>query len=255
MSKKVYITDRQLRHLIRQSLISEKQEPGAFLTTSDEFDAVIKKSDKDDDIESGSFISQIPPGTDTAFPVGSMGGFIARLTSKAGPRKRPKAGASTLHKGRDYSCPTGTPIVAFADGVVGRVKVNAGTAGNYMNVDHSFSLSADGFSGPVTTQYMHLDSFLKSDGDTVRAGEVIALSGATGNVTGPHLHFTFKIGSDQIYDDSFYETQLRNSTLIKVMKADELSEYEEWELEEDIPDEEDEESIEMPIEEPEEYTS
>ncbi len=84
---------------------------------------------------------------------------------------------SHLHTGTDFAAPIGTPVMAVANGAV----VEAGWAGAYGNriiVRHT-----DG----TQTWYCHLSAILHSGGP-VNAGEVIGLVGATGNVTGPHLH-------------------------------------------------------------------
>lgn len=120
------------------------------------------------------------PG-DVAAPSG--GGFHApvnaRITSGFGERAQPIAGATTDHMGVDYGVPTGTPVAAAADGQV----VSAGPKGGYGNavvIRH-----ADG----STTLYGHLSVMHVKPGDEVHGGQNIAASGATGVVTGPHLHF------------------------------------------------------------------
>ncbi|MGW2339040.1 M23 family metallopeptidase [Streptomyces sp. NPDC001661] len=98
--------------------------------------------------------------------------------------------SSGSHTGADYSIPTGTSVKSIADGTV----VSTGSGGAYGNevvIEH-----ADGH----FSQYGHLSSIGVAQGDTVTAGQEIAKSGATGNVTGPHLHFevrtTANYGSD-----------------------------------------------------------
>ena len=106
-----------------------------------------------------------------------------RLSSGFGGRKAPKRGASTNHKGIDLATPTGTAVMASCGGTVTR----AGWAGSYgyaVYIQHP-----DG----RETRYGHLSKVLVSAGQQVSQGQKIALSGNTGNSTGPHLHFEIRI--------------------------------------------------------------
>lgn len=117
-----------------------------------------------------AFLSPVPSGSP--------------ISSDYGPRRRPIPGASTNHRGVDYAVPTGTPVSAIADGEV----VFAGRAGGYgrrVVIRH-----ADG----SESTYSHLNDFDVSQGDRVRAGQSFARSGASGNVSGPHLHFEVRRG-------------------------------------------------------------
>ncbi|GAX49066.1 M23 family metallopeptidase [Streptomyces olivochromogenes] len=90
--------------------------------------------------------------------------------------------SSGYHTGVDFVVPTGTTIKAVAAGTV----VSAGWGGAYGNqvvIQH-----ADG----RYSQYAHLSALSVSAGQTVTPGQQIGLSGATGNVTGPHLHFEIR---------------------------------------------------------------
>lgn len=90
--------------------------------------------------------------------------------------------SSGYHTGVDFVVPTGTTIKAIAAGTV----VSAGWGGAYGNqvvIQH-----ADG----QYSQYAHMSSLSVSAGQTVTEGQQIGLSGATGNVTGPHLHFEIR---------------------------------------------------------------
>ncbi|MFJ3230653.1 peptidoglycan DD-metalloendopeptidase family protein [Streptomyces sp. NPDC086787] len=90
--------------------------------------------------------------------------------------------SSGYHTGVDFVVPTGTPVKAVGAGTV----VSAGWGGAYGN-QVVIKLS-DGY----YAQYAHLSQLSVSAGQSVTAGQQLGLSGATGNVTGPHLHFEIR---------------------------------------------------------------
>ncbi|MGW2301278.1 M23 family metallopeptidase [Streptomyces sp. NPDC001809] len=94
--------------------------------------------------------------------------------------------SSGYHTGVDFMASTGTPIVAVGPGTVYSAG-DGGAYGNQVVIQH-----ADG----TFSQYAHLSSLSVSAGQTVNGGDQIGLSGATGNVTGPHLHFEMRTGPE-----------------------------------------------------------
>lgn len=111
--------------------------------------------------------------------------FTPRVSSGFNPRRlHPVTRRVAPHKGVDFAVPSGTPIVAPADGVVEHVAYQANGAGRYIKVRHG---------GQYTTVYMHLSRSLVKVGQSVKKGERIALSGNTGRSTGAHLHYEFHI--------------------------------------------------------------
>ena len=84
-----------------------------------------------------------------------------------------------VHRGVDFSVPTGTEIRAIADGRVRFAGIMSGF-GNVVWLDHG---------GTTLSVYAHLSSLRVREGAFVRRGELVGLSGATGNATAPHLHF------------------------------------------------------------------
>ena len=86
--------------------------------------------------------------------------------------------------GVDLAGATGTPILASNRGVV-IIAHNFYFAGNAVHIDHGNGL---------TTAYMHMSETMVAVGDTVARGEIIGKVGATGRVTGPHLHWHAKYG-------------------------------------------------------------
>jgi murein DD-endopeptidase MepM/ murein hydrolase activator NlpD len=101
----------------------------------------------------------------------------ARITSDFGPRMR--GSSPDLHRGVDLDVPSGTPVRAMAEARVRFAGVMRGF-GNVVWLDHG---------GAILTVYAHLSTIQAREGETVRGGQVIGLSGATGDVTTPHLHF------------------------------------------------------------------
>jgi hypothetical protein len=120
-------------------------------------------------------VAKVLGNTDWSAPV------RGRVTSGFGAREAPKAGASTFHQGVDIAVPVGTPVKAPAAGVVDAVGSGDPKRGNWVELKHP-----DG----TTTRYFHLSSYDVKPGDQLAAGEAFAKSGATGNVTGPHLHWS-----------------------------------------------------------------
>jgi murein DD-endopeptidase MepM/ murein hydrolase activator NlpD len=88
----------------------------------------------------------------------------------------------------DLAVPTGTPIRAALGGTVTVSKYNAGGYGYYVMIDHGNGLA---------TLYGHCSKLLAKVGQTVEAGDIIALSGSTGRSTGPHLHFETRVNGER----------------------------------------------------------
>ena len=111
-------------------------------------------------------------------PIGAD--WESRVTSEFGGRIDPISHRPKNHTGMDMAVPTGTPIRAALPGTVTVSKYNAGGYGYYVMIDHGNGLA---------TLYGHCSRLLVRAGQTVEAGDIIALSGSTGRSTGPHLHF------------------------------------------------------------------
>lgn len=105
------------------------------------------------------------------------------LRSPFGGRTDPFSGDGAFHTGIDLQATRGTPVHVTADGVVASAAFS-GRYGNLVVVDHG-----NGFQ----TYYAHLSQFMVVPGQDVRLGQVIALSGGTGRVTSPHLHYEVRI--------------------------------------------------------------
>jgi murein DD-endopeptidase MepM/ murein hydrolase activator NlpD len=101
------------------------------------------------------------------------------ITSPFGWRMHPVYHRMILHRGLDIGVPTGTPVAAAAEGRV-IIARSAGDCGNMVAIDHS---------GGLSTIYCHLSQIFVSEGQDVQRGQAIGAAGATGDATGPHVHF------------------------------------------------------------------
>lgn len=106
-------------------------------------------------------------------------------------------------------------IIAFDDGKVVTSKYSS-SAGEYVKIDHG--------SG-VYTRYLHLKSGSRTVqvGDTVKKGQVLGYMGATGNVTGAHLHFDINVGGEYVDPAPYLEGT-------KVFEAAKPNAVKEWQL-------------------------
>jgi murein DD-endopeptidase MepM/ murein hydrolase activator NlpD len=105
-----------------------------------------------------------------------------RITSGMGMRKHPVGGYRGRHTGVDLSAREGTSIAAAAEGTV--LQTGEGDyIGKFVILSHKDS---------YTTIYGHCSQILTTPGKVVKKGQIIAKSGQTGRVTGPHLHFEIR---------------------------------------------------------------
>ncbi|WP_369030968.1 M23 family metallopeptidase [Streptomyces adonidis] len=127
--------------------------------------------------------------TTEAADTGSSSGFtlpVAGATIGTAYHVSGSMWSSGYHTGVDFVVPTGTSLKAVGAGTV----VSAGWGGAYGN--QVVIKLADGY----YAQYAHLSQLSVSAGQTVTEGQQVGLSGATGNVTGPHLHFEIRTTPD-----------------------------------------------------------
>ncbi|WP_372698448.1 M23 family metallopeptidase [Arthrobacter sp. JSM 101049] len=111
-----------------------------------------------------------------------------RITSPFGARANPTGEGAQVHIGQDYGVACGTPVKAAASGTVVQAGW-AGHSGNRVRIDHGNGLE---------TTYNHNTSLKVSVGQQVKRGDVVSLSGTTGNSTGCHLHFEVLVNGDAV---------------------------------------------------------
>jgi murein DD-endopeptidase MepM/ murein hydrolase activator NlpD len=108
----------------------------------------------------------------------------SRITSGFGRGREFNGTVTSRHMGTDFAGTTGAPVRAANRGVV-RIVGRFYLGGNVIYIDHGAGL---------TSAYLHLSRQLVAQGDTVERGELIGKVGATGRVTGPHLHLIVRYG-------------------------------------------------------------
>ncbi len=115
-----------------------------------------------------------------------------RITSGFGSGRTFNGTVTSRHMGTDYAGAVGAPVRATNRGVV-RLVDRFYLGGNVVYLDHG-----DG----LVSAYLHLSRQRVAVGDTVQRGDVIGEVGATGRVTGPHLHFIVRYGNVTVDPES-----------------------------------------------------
>lgn len=118
----------------------------------------------------------------------------AYISSHYGYRTNPISGDYRLHGGLDLACGEGSSIYAVLGGKV-TASAYSDSYGYYIIIDHP-----DG----MQTLYAHCSKLLKTEGDEVSQGEVVALVGSTGNSTGPHLHIELRIDGERTDPEQYF---------------------------------------------------
>lgn len=132
----------------------------------------------------GEDVVLISANGDFAYPASQ----VYQVTSEFGYRESPTPGATSNHKGIDLGFPSGTSVLATADGTV-TIAGYYGGYGNLVEIKH-----ANGY----VSRYGHLNSVSVKEGMHVSQGMQIGISGSTGVSTGPHLHFEIMHNGEQV---------------------------------------------------------
>ena len=122
-----------------------------------------------------------------------------RMSSPFGYRSDPLTGESKMHTGMDFSCDPGNPVYATGDGTVILVESDFYGYGNHIEVDHGFG---------YVSRYSHLADMFAYVGQKVSRGDCIALSGKSGRVTGPHLHYEIMYRNDFVNPASYMDLDI-----------------------------------------------
>jgi len=127
----------------------------------------------------------------------------SKITSAFGKARVYNGSLKGYHSGTDFRAKMGTPIIAANDGKIVLVEKRFYSGGTVI-IDHGEG---------IYTCYFHMSKFSVKEGIFVKRGEILGLSGKSGRVTGPHLHFSARINKVQV--DPLQLISLMNNNLLK----------------------------------------
>lgn len=113
-----------------------------------------------------------------------------------GNRTDPFSGEGAIHTGIDLAAGTGTPVHATGDGVIAKAEWS-GRYGKLVVIDHGHGMQS---------WYAHLSRMDVVPGQEIRIGQVLGLSGGTGRVTAPHLHYEVRMGGNPVNPRSYLKS-------------------------------------------------
>jgi murein DD-endopeptidase MepM/ murein hydrolase activator NlpD len=184
--------------------IKDKQYPTQYITVKDERKVNPNPLDmKRINQESSRIKEALTAWTETNNePVNFVWPIKGRVSGLFGRRRVFNGEPRNPHSGMDIAAKTGTPIHAPAAGVV-RGTGNYFFNGNTVFIDHGQGL---------ITMFCHLSRIDVKDGQTVKQGDIIGAVGATGRVTGPHLHLGVSLNNERVEPRLFFppESELKN---------------------------------------------
>lgn len=118
------------------------------------------------------------------------------VLSGFGWRNHPILGFKKMHTGLDMVASMGTTVYASGDGVVSFAGVKSNGYGMHVDISHGYG---------YTTKYAHLSKYMVHEGQKVKRGDVIGLTGNSGLSKGPHLHYEIEKNGEKINPiDYFY---------------------------------------------------
>lgn len=124
----------------------------------------------------------------------------SKITSSFGKARLYNEKLKSYHGGTDFRADIGTPLMACNNGKVVLVKERF-YAGNSVVIDHGHG---------IYSCYFHMSRFNVKEGQNINKGDIIGLSGNSGRVTGPHLHFGIRVGGEQVDPLQFIELINKN---------------------------------------------
>lgn len=189
---------------------SNKSTEGLLATTEQMIEELIMQIDiqKEGLPEKGEITENSNP---TAFvsSIPNIKPLDGSVTSSFGIRIHPVYNMPFFHSGIDFSASPGTKVETTGDGIVAFSGYDRGY-GQKIIINHGYGYK---------TIYAHLSKALVRQGERVRRGKVIALSGNSGLSTGPHLHYEVQKNSVKVNPTAYFFDEANPDTFIMTEKA------------------------------------
>ena len=122
----------------------------------------------------------------------------------------PVTGTPRMHYGQDFEVPYGTEVYATGDGSVIESGYNSGGFGNCIVIDHGYGFQ---------TVYGHLSNIRVPKGMNVKRGDLIGISGSTGQSTGPHLHYQVEKLGQHMNPVNFFNNDMNFEEYSEMIQA------------------------------------
>ncbi|MCB0458678.1 MAG: peptidoglycan DD-metalloendopeptidase family protein [Flavobacteriaceae bacterium] len=135
---------------------------------------------------------------------------LTRMASGYGWRSDPFTKARKMHRGMDFTAPTGTPVYAAGNGKILKADNTASGFGEHIEIDHGYGYS---------TIYAHLSKYNVKAGQKVKRGDLIGFVGNTGRSSGPHLHYEVHKNGQPINPINFYYGNLTPEEFKQMLKT------------------------------------
>ncbi|HSU28341.1 MAG TPA: M23 family metallopeptidase [Chitinophagaceae bacterium] len=189
------MSDNQVVSSITQALDNMSSRAKAQRISYDQIDGLVKNKE------------QLLSHTPAIQPVSNKD--LQRIASGFGYRVDPIYKTMKFHEGLDFTAPTGTPIYATADGVVGTAGNTGNGYGNHVVISHGYGYE---------TLYGHMVRVKVRPGQAIKRGEVIGWVGSTGKSTGPHCHYEVHKNGTKIDPIYFFYNDLSPEQFDRLLK-------------------------------------
>ena len=202
------------------TLLAEEKQPGntkaktaegLLASTEQIIEQMIMKIDfqKDNATES-SELAENPNPTSFFSSIPNIKPVSGSITSTFGVRVHPLYNISLFHSGIDISASEGTRVETTGDGIVAFSGYDKGY-GQKITINHGYGYK---------TIYAHLSKSLVRQGQKVKRGDIIALSGNTGVSTGPHLHYEVQKDNVKVNPTAYFFDETNPDKFITTQKTE-----------------------------------